>query len=330
MGMLSASMLIGAGGFDVSKNKNCYSFKDTNKDTNSSCGFVNITEVLQKEAKNTNAVSLWITKDWQEDWYDVETTQHEIIDKGYTPVYIFYWFADEVSPKFVQANEEAYFKTLRKFTQHLKKLKGKKIVVLNPEYNENKTESWDGMNDIFLKSFAMLREDSEVLVGPCVGDFGDYKHVNEKREWRLFHKSLKRAAKEADFIAFQEMRALTRNSKEEILNTPQRALNLSHYLYKTYKKPTFFAYAAISSYGENGQEIQREVYENFAKNIPIMRRDANLIYFGLFHYFDYPGHVGYFNEAEEYFGIVRKDGSSKPSLQYYNQLNPSDSLQKPE
>jgi len=43
--------------------------------------------------------------------------------------------------------------------------------------------------------------------------------------------------------------------------------------------------------------------------------------FGTFHYFDYPGHVGYFNAAEEYFGVLQKDGSPKPSFQYYNKLH---------
>ncbi|MBU1659617.1 hypothetical protein KKG72_11305 [bacterium] len=317
-----ASTLVGAGGYDVTKKEDTYTFKDKE----SSLSNANITEVLQKKSKNTNSVTMWITRHWEEDWYSIETTQKEIIDKGFTPIYIFYWFADEISPKFVQENEEKYFKSLRKFTQYMKKLKGKKIVVLNPEYNMSETGMWDGMNDLFLESFKMLREDKEVLVGPCVGDFGNYTLINEVEEWKRFDKSLFRAAKEADFIAFQEMRALTRNSKDDILKTPQRALNLSRYLYKTYKKPTMLAYVAISSYGKNGEEIQENVYKNFVETFPKMKKDAKLMFFGIFHYFDYPGHVGYFNEAEEFFGIIRKDGTVKPSFIHFNNLNNINSL----
>ena len=314
--VISATMLIGAGGFDVTKKGNSFSFKDIN----STGKHANITEVLHKEVPNINAVSIWITKDWQEDWYSVEDTQKELINKGYTPVYMFYWFADEISPQFVKKNKTNYFKALKKFTKHLKKLNGQKIVILNPEYNMFGCEKWDGMNDIFLKSFNILREDPQVLVGPCVGDFGNYKYTNEPKEWILFDKSLHRAAKKADFIAFQEMRAQTRNSKADMLKTADRALNLSKYLYTKYQKPTILAYLAISSYGKNGEEIQAKIYKKFIKNLPNMQREAKLMFFGTFHYFDYPGHVGYFKKAEEFFGVLRKDGSKKLSYEYFKEL----------
>jgi len=314
---LLASVLISAGGYDVQEYKGDYSFKSANKLATN----VNITKVLHQESKNSNAVSIWITREWQENWYDVETTQREILDKGYIPMFIFYWFADEINIEYVKKNEKAYFKTLRKFTKYLKKLQGQKIVILNPEYNMFGVEKWDGMNDIFLKSYKMLREDSQVLVGPCVGDFGNYHFVNEVDEWKLFDASLNRAAKKADFISFQEMRALTRNSKEDILRTAKRAYNFSKYLHKKYKKPTILAYTAISSYGKNGEKIQAEVYKDFVKYIPMMHKEAKLMLYGTFHYFDYPGHVGYFNEAEEFFGVVRNDGSKKPAFKYYKLLH---------
>ncbi len=314
--LVPAAVIISAGGFDVMEHNNSFSFKDSNK-THS---HANITKVLRKQAKNTDSVSIWITKDWQEDWYSVEETQKNVIDKGYTPLFMFYWFADEISVEFVKENEEAYFKTLRKFTKYIKKLKGQKIVVFNPEYNMGGVENWDGMNDIFLKSFKIIREDSQVLVGPCVGDFGNYTYTNEPKEWSYFHNSIKRAAKKADFIAFQEMRALTRNSKQDMLNTPKRAYHFSKYLYKTYKKPTMLAYTAISSYGKNGEKIQANTYKGFIKYLPKMYKESKLLLFGTFHYFDYPGHVGYFKEAEEFFGILKKDGTKKESYKYYIKL----------
>lgn len=281
---------------------------------------VNITEVLKKYSKNVNSVVMWITKDWQESWYDVQTTQKEILDKGYMPVYIFYWFADAISPLYVQKHEKEYFNALKKFGIYLEKLKGKKIVILNPEYNMSGTEKWEGMNEVFLKSFKLLRKNNDILIGPCVGDFGDYDYTNEPKEWRLFDPSLKKAMRSADFIAFQEMRGLTRNSARAIKNTPKRAYNFSKYLYKRYHKPTMLAYLAVSSYGIGAEALQADVYKQFVELLPKMRKEAHLNFFGTFHYFDYPGHIGYFKQAEEYFGVLRKDGTKKPSFIYFNQL----------
>lgn len=316
--LLNASQLIvGAGGFDVSKKGTHYSFK--NHETNTTR--INITEVLQKEAKNVNSVTIWITRNWQEEWYDANEVQQNIINKGYIPVFVFYYFADEISPTFIQDNKTTYYQQLKKFVHYLKKIDGQKIVILNPEYNMFGCEKLQSMNELFIKSFKIVRKDPQTIVGPCVGDFGNYSLTNEPQEWKLFDPSLNKAVKEADFIAFQEMRALTRNSKQDILNTPQRAYYLSKYLYKTYKKPTMLAYLAISSYGKDAEEIQAEVYKSFLHYLPKMQKEAKLIFFGIFHYFDYPSHVGYFNEAEEFFGVVRKDGTKKPSYKYFTKIH---------
>ena len=313
---LQASILIGAGDFDVSKKNGHYFFKDHIKNAQHAY----ITEVLSKEAPNLNSVTIWITRNWKEEWFKAKEVQKEIIDKGYTPLFIFYYFADDISPKYIQEHKAAYFKQLQHFTCYLKKLNGQKIVVLNPEYNMFGCQKLDSMNDLFLKSYAVVRQDPQVLVGPCVGDFGNYNTINEPKEWKLFSPSLKRAAKKADFIAFQEMRGLTRNKPSQIKKTAKRAYHFAKYLHRTYNKPTMLAYLAISSYGKNGEKIQADVYRSFVKLLPKMQKEADLILFSIFHYFDYPGHVGYFNEAEEFFGVVRKDGTPKPSLHYFKKL----------
>jgi len=314
-GLLHA-FIITVGDFEVQKYPSLYTFHDKKPRKIT----VSITEVLKKESKNTNGVTMWITRDWDETWYGRQSIQHDIIDRGYTPVFIFYYFADDISVKYIEKTQQKYFKKLKKFTKFIKQLNGQKIVILNPEYNMAGTGKWEGMNNIFLKSFKILREDPQVIVGPCVGDFGNYDKVNEPDEWALFDPSLNKAAKKADFIAFQEMRALTRNKKDQILKTPQRAYNFAKYLHKTYKKPTMLAYLAISSYGKEGKQIQAQVYKGFVKYLPKMQKEASLMLFGVFHYFDYPHHKGYFKKAEEFFGILDKDGVKKPSFKYYNIL----------
>lgn len=317
--LTAENFFISAGGFDVNKYSDHYTFRYKEKKTEKS-SHAYLSEVLRKFSPNTNSITMWITRGWKEPWYSATEVQQFVINKGYTPIFIFYWFGDDISVAFVQKHKKEYFAQLKKFAHYLKKIHGKKIVVLNPEYNMAGTEKWRGMNELFLKSYAILREDSNISIGPCVGDFGNYTKVNEPKEWKLFHPSIEEAAKSADFIAFQEMRAVTRNTPQDILQTAKRAYHFAKYLYKTYKKPTLLAYTALSSYGKDGENIQAKAYKNFVKYIPKMKKEAHLIGFGTFHYFDYPGHVGYFNAAEEYFGLLRKDGSKKEALTEYNKI----------
>jgi hypothetical protein len=315
--LLHAEMMIGVGGYELCE-KNGTVFKPVSDAEQ--CMPIMITQVLPALVPNANAVTLWITREWEEEWYDIPVVQRAIIDKGYTPVFIFYWFADDISVPFIRRNEKAYFRTLRRFTQYLKKLKGQKVVVFNPEFNQNGVASWPGMNAIFLKSYEMVREDSSVLVGLCVGDFGDYSRINDVQNWKTFHPSIKKAAKVSDFIAFQEMRGLTRNSAKEILMAPERSYAFSKYLHTTYKKPTMLAYVALSSYGHNGENLQAEAYRGYLDYLPKMRDEANLLLFNTFHLYDYPGHVGYFKEAEEYFGLLSASGRPKKALDAFRMV----------
>ena len=269
---------------------------------------------LKKEVSNVIAISVWITKNWKENWYPAKTVNN-FIKKDYTPIFIFYWFADEISPKFVKQNEKNYFKTLKKFINYLKKIKGKKIVIINPEYNENGMQNSTKFDILQAKSIMMLKEVNNTLVGICPGDFGNYKLIWDEYNWNLFAPSMRYSAKLADFIAFQEMRALTRNKKEEIINTPLRALAFATYLYKKYKKPTFLAYLAISSYKD--EKLQKKVFKELAKMIPLFKNSASLIGFNLFNYIDVPTHKGYFNEAEKYFGIKKANGEKKESFKEF-------------
>ena len=269
---------------------------------------------LKKEAPNVNAISVWITRTWKENWYPVKTV-NEYIKHGYAPVFIFYWFADDISPKFVKKNEKKYFKTLKKFKNYLKKIKGKKIVILNPEYNENGMHNSKMFDILQAKSIIELKEIDNTLVGICPGDFGNYNVIWDGVNWEQYSKSMELSAKLSDFIAFQEMRALTKNSPQQMLDTPLRALAFATYLHEKYKKPTFLAYLAVSSY--KNEKIQKEIFENFAKMLPLFKHSANLAGINIFHYIDVPDHQGFFDKAERFFGVKKANGEKKESFKEF-------------
>ncbi len=270
---------------------------------------------LKKEAPNVNAISVWITRKWEECWYPAPMI-NEGIQKGYTPIFIFYWFADDISDAFIQKKKEDYFKTLQRFVDYLKKIKGPKVVILNPEFNENGVEKLKSFDYLQARSILMIKEQVEdVKVGICPGDFGDYKKIWDPQNWENFAPSVKVSAQLSDFIAFQEMRALTRNKKSEIADTPLRSLAFAVYLHKKYNKPTLLAYIAVSSYKD--EALQADVFNEYAKLMPLFKESAKLIGVNAFHYIDVPDHKGYFNEAEKHFGLKKADGTPKPSFKAF-------------
>lgn len=278
-----------------------------------------ITDFLKSNLKNTNSFSIWVTKNWKENWY-LPTEINTAIKKGYLPVFIFYWFEDDISIEHVKKNRDKYFYTLKKFSNFLKNINGQKIVILNPEFNQNDIYKFKNFNKILIDSIKILKENRNILVGFCLGDFGDYDLIKDDKNWIFYEKSYIKAVKYADFIAFQEMRALTKNSKKQILNTPLRAHAFAKFLYKRYKKPTFLAYLAISSYGEDGSYIQKKVLNDFKNILAKMKIEANLIGFNYFHLVDQPDHIGYFKEGEKYFGLIDRYGNPKPGFYIFEKI----------
>ncbi|MGB0733019.1 MAG: hypothetical protein ACPGPF_04615 [Pontibacterium sp.] len=278
-----------------------------------------VTHVLPGIAPNVNSVSIWITRDWQESWYSIETLQKEFIDKGYTPVFLFYWFADEITPTFIEQNADAYRADLARLLKFIRQLDGPKWVVLDPEFNQGAVNSYTAYNDFLIENIRAIKAVPDTLASFCLGDFGFYENLEDQQNWQNFHPSIKKAAQEADFISFQEMRAQTRNPQHHMANTADRALAFATYLHKTYQKPTYFAYLALSSYAHNAdasdnQALQAHVYKRLAMLMPKFKTNAGLIGFSSFHLTDVPYHIGYFNEAEAFFGLRDKNGVEKPAF----------------
>ena len=260
---------------------------------------------------------MWITKDWKSSWYDKEEI-HKMIQNGYTPIFIYYYFGDEISPRTIREHQKEYFSHLRRFKNFLASIDGEKIVILNPEFNQNGAESDPYMDTINTLSIITLKELPDLLVGVCVGDFGDYTKLWDETNWRTFDLGMRFSAKAGDFVAFQQMRALSRNTAEEIRRTALRSLAFATYLHKRYKKPTFLAYLAISSCRD--EELQAQTLESFIELLPLMRAAGELMGLNFFHYQDDPDQKGYFGECERHFGLKGADGKAKKGFDLFKAL----------
>lgn len=281
--------------------------------------YVPITDILKENnLANVNAISMWLTRKWSADWYPAEEVNHSIIESGHLPIFIIYWFADEISVEYIHKHKGEYFTYLRRIREYLDTIDGKKVIVLNPEYNEHGVEGWTEYNQLLLESKKIL-DKGDVIIGPCVGDFGDYSRNSDVKNWKKFDPSLNKAMASFDFIAFQEMRSLTKNKPSDIASLPQRIEHFSEYLHSVYSKPVFLAYLALSTWGKDAELIQAEVLQKLSTR-QLVLQSKGLMGINFFHLVDVPNHVGYFEEGEKYFGLLHSNFLPKESIAPFKRL----------
>ena len=302
---ISAFDLIGVGGYEYKPSP--------------ASPYVPTTKILKDtNLTQVNAVSLWITRDWREEWYPAKEINRSIVKEGYAPIFILYWFADDISVPYIKEHRTEYFAYLKRFRDYLDQIDGKKVIVLNPEYNEYGVEEWSGFNELLLESKKVL-DHGDILIGPCVGDFGNYDNSFDVYNWKKFDPSLRTSIQAFDFIAFQEMRGLTRNSRQQIEKLPQRIESFASYLHSAYNKPVLLAYLALSTQGKDGEKLQEDVFNDISKRQEILQK-SGVFGINIFHLIDVPNHKGYFNDGEKYFGIYRSNFTAKPASRYFKQI----------
>ena len=149
------------------------------------------------------------------------------------------------------------------------------------------------------------------LVGVCPGDFPGTPNLEPV---------LGEVAEDLDFLAFQEMRAVTDPSppRANYLDVAGAAVDYARYLKRAFNLPILLAYVAVSSHG-GWEERQATALRGFAGKREALREAGvfGLIYFQLR---DDPRHRGYFGIAERSFGLLRADGTAKPALEAFRSL----------
>lgn len=281
------------------------------------------TIVKEANLSSVNTISLWIPRGWKKEWYPAQEVNRHIVQQGFIPMFVLYWFADDISISYIRSHRDEYIAYLKTFRDYLDEVEGDKIILLNPEYNEHGVGEWDGYNDLLLESKKIL-DHGDIKIGPCVGDFGIYDKSFDKENWKKFHPSLRRSIGEFDFIAFQEMRGLTRNKPIDYEMIAKRIESFSTYLHATYNKPVLLGYIALSSWGNEGEKLQSNAIDAIVRRQDNLRK-SGLMGLNLFHLVDFPHHVGYFNEAEHHFGIMRSNLQNKPAFESFKHLR----LKKP-
>ena len=229
--------------------------------------------------KNRKTFTTWFTYSWFEngcpkEWYPLGSIQ-KVMDKGYVPVFIYYYFGDRyVTSPPPEEEIKKYYDDTQKFADFISQLKGDKIVVIEPEFNKpyiqdkNKAKK---LAEIFSNAIDIIKEKNpNAKITLCMMDTGDrgidqklkkcgYENcsLGDKYEWSLADNVYKYIKDKLDFISFQEMVSQFQKSDGKLVkftdsqtgidNLYLRVNNFSKFLFEKYQKPVILAYVGIAS-----------------------------------------------------------------------------------
>ena len=233
---------------------------------------------LQQYLQKSTFFTIWITKGWEESWFDIDKINFAI-SKGKVPVFIYWYFGDTLLTGTPIAQDIVEYqldnKRLKTF---LDKIEGYKLLIMEPEFNKQ-TVLDDATSFITMISDAIsILDDNSTLFSLCMSDTGKrgvrqtysecgYANcaLGDKYEWSRTETIYDALLPQLDFISFQQMLGqfsrddanpgswespnAKRYSSDEIgvYYLPKRVQNFSTYLYERYKKPVYMPYIAIAT-----------------------------------------------------------------------------------
>jgi hypothetical protein len=261
-------------------------------------------------------LQVWLTRGWDETWIPRQHLE-SLSARGIVPVVTHYYFGDWISQERIESSREAWLDSVRRMAQAVR-MSGPVLVVLEPEFNiqpprgETHTLAWSGFSDAMQEAVEMVRTHApNARVGTCVGDFPGPP---------MLELALADVAPKLDFIAFQEMRAITDREagRPHYLAVGRAATDYARYLKRAFGRPLLLSYVAVSSY-EGWEDEQSEGLRDLRAHGEALR-DAGVFGWLYFQLHDDPAHTGYFGPAERHFGLVRPDGTPKPALAEFRAL----------
>lgn len=239
-------------------------------------------KTLQQYLVKSKYISYWITEGWEERWYTPSKIQ-EVMDKGYIPVFIYWYFGDKLSSVPSGETLSKYYEDNHKVANFLNQLHGTKLFIMEPEFNKNAILENNATQTAFANIISNAIDNiesnsSDIYFSLCMTDRGsrgvtetisscgyDNCALGDKHSWgetKLIYKMLD---KQLSFISFQEMVAQfsrdpshpgSWNAPNPIAYTKdeigvdylaQRIVNFSTYLHETYHKPVFLPYLSVAT-----------------------------------------------------------------------------------
>jgi hypothetical protein len=240
-------------------------------------------DTLQKSLKSSKFLVYWFVEGWQESWFDITKIQ-EAMDAGITPVFNYWYFGDKLMNGMPDATKKGeYAEDYERVVTFLNKLNGKKILIMEPEFNKQNILSSESNQHEFATIIGdaidyIKSNTTDILFSLAMTDTGN-RGVNstydkcgyancalgDKYEWGLPEIVYNDLLDKLDFVSFQQMIAqFSRDpsnagdwdnpnpkaySDEEIGIDllADRINNFAKFLKEKYHKPVFLPYIAIAT-----------------------------------------------------------------------------------
>jgi len=248
---------------------------------------------VSKYIKNATYIDIWITKDWQKNWYNLTSIQ-KLINKGKIPVFIYFYFGDNLNSGYLQENKDEYLDNVKKVADYFSELNGTIYFIFEPEFNKKSiTDNPDEFIDTISQAIDTLKSKiKNAKISLCMMDTGvrdinsnkncGYKNcaLGDKDEWSKVLSIYKALNSKLDFISFQEMLGqFSRNpSNPGTYDNPnpiaytdeklgidyigKRIDNLAAFLKENLNKPVMLAYASIATATWNDSNGDGKIQDN--------------------------------------------------------------------
>lgn len=264
-------------------------------------------------------VGRWMKSDG---WGFFEDQMRIMTNAGVTPVILWYYWGDKISPNTVQYGKDGYSKgewdaMAKDMATRAKNLMGGKsfLVVLEPEFNKGGISQWETFDGYLADQARMIKSiapNAKIVVG--FGSWGGWDNFD-------------RAMGAADYAGFQAMRGSTRDSAGETERIVDNILSVSKTLKNRFGKSTFLFDFAIATYG-GWEGVQEKAIRN------LKWREGELYGAGLaaivWRYVrDNDLSSGYYGPAESSWGVRYSGGGNKPAFDDLVSLSKGSSTSEP-
>lgn len=274
-------------------------------------------------------IAFWMVPGWQPFWFSAEDIQTYVIDRGYTPIFIHWWFGDNTTISYMSdpTNQTNYYADLDRAGDFLNALSGEVLFVLEPEHNTDSTDginTWTKFSQILLEGRSRIldRIDSTNLVirfGTAPGAWDAPAALDL---------SIGAFNEVADFVGLQSIYGSTRNSEATVLASADLMAQRLQEYFDFYGKPTCVPYFAISTYldgdGLGWSNIQQQVVTRYHELAPELHANAGTFAIAYMALADDPNQQGYFGAAEPWLGLLQTNFVLKPSFDaFFASANPN-------
>lgn len=281
-------------------------------------------ETLQKYLSKSKYTIYWVTKGWEESWFNIPRIQ-ESMDAGYIPVFVYWYFGDGLIDGFSSDELEAYALDNQRLGTFMQKFNGMKLLIMEPEFNKSYIIENSASQNRFIEAISgaidtIKQEDNSTYFSLSMTDTGSRNSnrecgdvfascaLGDMSEWSQTEPIYEALHEKLDFISFHQMLgAFSKNPTDSnhpiaytrtqlgIEHFAERMFNLTTYLNETYQKPVFIPYIGIatatwSDNNNNGaiedDELDLEGWEDVAVDIyaQLAQKQEALLGTGLFGY----------------------------------------------